>query len=203
MNIIEKIDAIMQNKNDIIQKKKKLPIIFIMILISLLFFILYSSLFFEINTAYFIMSIFTLWIFYPIINIYFFESSFFDIKINNIVTSLISYNNINILEDNILELSKRDLLFNHTIAINTLFSSEDLFYFLIGYDKSFPNIKNYIINDLYLTRKNKIAFINHKIEMFLSSQYNTETYPFILDYLMKNDEHNQYITKIKELIKNK
>ncbi len=202
MEIKQKIDLILKKKNELLLKKKKLPFIFILLFAFSLFLILYSSLFIQIKIEFVIIFYSLLVYLYNILNIYFFEDSIFQLEIDKIIEPLISYKNISLLEENINFLEENNLLNNHFIVINSLFTDEDLFYFLIGSDLSFPNIKKNIINNSYPTNKLKILLINNKTESFIKSKYNTDIYPLILDYLLKNDFYNKNISTLKDLIKN-
>jgi len=202
MEIKQKIDLILKKKNERLLKKKNLPFIFILLFAFSLFLILYSSLFIQIKIEFVIIFYSFFVSLYYILNFYFFEDSTFKLKLDKIIETLISYKNISLLEENINFLNENNLLNNHFVVINSLFSEEDLFYFLIGADVSFPNIKNFIINDFYYTNKLKILLVNNKTENFIKYNYNTDIYPLILDYLLKNDFYNQNISTLKDLIKN-
>lgn len=202
MDFKENINLILKHKNELLLKKKKLPFIFILLFAFSLFLILYSSLFIQIKVEFVIIFYSIFVSLYSILNIYIFEDSIFQLKIDKIIEPLISYKNIYLLEENINFLEENNLLNNHFSVINSLFSDEDLFYFLIGSDLSFPNIKKIIINNSYPTNKLKILLVNNKTENFIKSKYNTDIYPLILDYLLKNDFYNKNISTLKDLIKN-
>lgn len=202
MDFKENINLILKHKNELLLKKKKLPFIFILLFAFSLFLILYSSLFIQIKVEFVIIFYSIFVSLYSILNIYLFEDSIFQLKIDKIIEPLISYKNLYLLEENINFLYENNLLNNHFSVINSLFTDEDLFYFLIKSDLSFPNIKKFIINNFYPTNKLKIFLVNNKTEIFIQSKYNTDIYPLILDYLLKNDFYNKNISTLKDLIKN-
>lgn len=190
--IIEKIDSILK-QNSKLQVKKKFSFAFF-ILFNLSTFILISlSIFINLNLL--LVSIFYYIMIMSYSIIYFFKS---DVQIDSLMNDFLCYKNINDIENNIQELKSKNLIYKYSHIIENFFTEEDLFYFLIGYDQSFPNIKTFIVESIYLSRKQKNKLVNYRTEIFIKAKYNTEVYPYIFNYLKLNDPENIYLEYLKD-----
>lgn len=194
--IIEKIDSILR-QNSKLQVKKKFSFSFF-ILFNLATIILTSlSIFIHLNLLlvsifYFIMAIIYIVVYLNLDDI----NS--DNQIDFLMNDFLCYKNINEIENNIQELKSKNLIYKYSHIIENFFTEEDLFYFLIGYDKSFPNIKTFIVESIFLSRKQKNKLVNYRTEIFIKAKYNIEVYPYILNYLKLNDPENIYLEYLKD-----
>ncbi len=194
--IIEKIDSILK-QNSKLQVKKKFSFAFF-ILFNLSTFILISlSIFIHLNLLLISIFYFVITILY-IITYYNLDDINSDSQIDSLMNDFLCYKNINDIENNIQELKSKNLIYKYSHIIENFFTDEELFYFLIGYDQSFPNIKTFIVESIYLSRKQKNKLVNYRTEIFIKAKYNTEVYPYIFNYLKLNDPENIYLEYLKD-----
>lgn len=187
------IDYLLNKKNNICFLKQ--------IFSSFLFFLFIFSIFYFINDniIHFFISSLLLIITYIFVKNTFFDEKLINYKIDFFIDSIICLTHIEKLENCIETLILNNLTHKYFENIRVLFSEEDIFYFIIGYDTIYPNIKNFIINHSY-TKISKEEFLLHKIDIFIRLKYNSNSFKYILSYLEKNIPDSIYITQLKNIM---
>lgn len=189
------IDYLLNKKNNICFLKRIFSsFLFFLFLLSIFYFIFTND-----NIIHFFISSFLLIITYIFSKNTFFDEKLTNYKIDFFIDSIICLTHIEKLENCIKKLISYNLIFKYSENIRVLFSEEDIFYFIIGYDTTYPNIKNFIINHSY-TKISKEEFLLHKIDIFIRLKYNSNSFKYILSYLEKNIPDSIYITQLKNIM---